>query len=268
MFGLIHPTTPRRAPDNDQYAPVDITPTETQQAPAIPDAVQKRFDEMTAQFRESQRMYQESQNQNMALLAQLAQRSNPVPPPATPQLPTIQFPEGTDPSIANAFQAQQKFFQDMMAQQAKNLEQTINGQLGQVRMTQEQLQFQQVAQKYPPEVQRLGEQRLNEWRKAGLTGWNPEDALRYAFGELASTGKLPMTPQNQQVPNARPLNQPQTGYNMPFGAPPPPVQQTLTLPDALPDAVLAKMKPEAQLKYWEDRLAKTGGIDQPILNVT
>ena len=248
------------------YVPADITPGQDNQTPTstqTPDSIQKRFDEMTAQTREMERRFQAQQELNMQLMAQLAKGNQP-PQAQAPQAPQFQLPEGMDPSMAQAFKAQQDFFQAQLAQQAKQMEQLMSQNLGQVRMTTEQLQFQQAAQAYPEPVRQLAAQRLAQWRQGGYTGWSPEDALRYAAGELVMSGKLqPPAPAQNQGPTPRPFNQPP--MPMAFGAPPPSPVPNQQLPEALPDAVLNKMTPEAQLKYWEDRLAKTGGVDQPIV---
>lgn len=254
----------RSAPDNDQgggggtYQPADITPG--QQTPAIPDSIQKRFDELTAGQREAERRYNDAMALNQQLLAQVAQNRPQAPvAPTAPAAPTIQLPEGTDPALAAAFKAQGDYFAQMMNQQAEALSKSMTQAMGGVRQTTEQLRFQQASQGEQPEVAQLAAKLYQDWQKQGYTGWNPEDAIVHAKGVLFAQGKL--TP--GQTQNVRHINTPPG--QMPFGAPPPNLQNVQMLPERLDDSILNKMTPEARLKYETDRMVKTGGVDQAII---
>lgn len=261
MTSLIQ-LTPRRAPNDGsgdqsgQYVPADITPG--QNTPAIPESIQKRFDELTANQREAERRYQDAMALNQQLLARVAA---PPPPVAQqgPSAPVITLPEGTDPALAQAFKAQQDYFAQALAQQAKSFEQTVQTSMGGVRMTQEQMRVQQAAQGEDPAVAQLAQKLYQDWTQKGHTGWNPEDAITHAKGMLAAQGKW--TPPAQGQGNIRHINQPAMNFG---AAPPAPNAQTM-LPERLDDAILNKMTPEKRLAYEADRMVKTGGIDQAII---
>lgn len=250
-----------------QYVPADITPgqdaNQNQQDPnKVPDSVQKRFDELTAQLAEARRQAQAALEANQQLMPIIAQANQPKAPAApTPPSFEVAIPEGMDPQLAALLKSQADQFNKAMQWQAEQFKQQLGQVQGQVAQSIDQVRFQAKAATEAPEVTQLAQKLLSDWRRdPSKGGWNESDAITFAKGILAEQGKLPAPQAARQT--QQPARDPATGH---FTASVPDGRQGNVLPEPLADAVLAKMTPAQQEAYWADRLQKTGGIDQPIV---
>jgi hypothetical protein len=241
----------------DNAQPTEVSPDATTNGadgapvvpPAVPEGVQKRFDELTAQLREAERRAADAATANQQMMANfMAQQAQAQRPQAPAGPPQFQVPEGVDPALAQMFQGLHQTFQTQLQQMQQQNQQAIQ-QVG--RMTQQttaQMALQNELAMQPQQVQQMATQFFQQWQQQGKTGWEPKDAVdmaRYHLGlpkvsvanrPLAPGGFAPLTPGGA-------------------GSPPPAVQ-VQGPGDRLPDAVVERMAPAARLAYEEGRMKK------------
>lgn len=222
------------------------------QPPAVPPGVQARIDELTAQFRSAQQTINQQQQAMAELMAAQAAQLRQAPQPQQPQAPVIQLPEGTDPAIAQAFNALSTGFQNQLLESQKRIEALVGQSVGQVRQSQETMELQAMLSKERPEVADMATKLLNDWRRQGFTGFVAKDAVIYARGALGAQAPT------QTHQTAEPTTM-MTGTSTPN-----PVKGQLPPPP--PPEVMSKWTPAAQEQYWAKRLAAQGGhVDQEIV---
>lgn len=226
---------------NNVVSDIDTNPTQPTQ-PAVPPGVQARFDEMTAETHALRRQLEAQNLAQQELITQLAANAIKANQPTQPAEP---LPEGVDPTLVNYLS---KSMSQVMANQLDNFKREITSALGGVRQSQEQMEVQQVASKYSPEVQKEAQSLLASWRKMGLTGWKPEDAFIYAEGQASVRAR---SNANRTKPNGDGSDSMVQGGG---GLPPPP---TRNLPPAKSDDELKKMTPGQQEAYWAGRVGNT-----------
>lgn len=225
-------------PDNTQSN--ESTETTNPTTPVVPDAVQKRFDEMTAERHELVRQMNAMGENMNAVLAQNAALALRVNAPVVTQ-PTI--PEGIDPAVLQYLsQTMGASLKAELASVKGELQQMIGG----VRANQQQTEMQQALVGADPVVAKEAIRLRAEWDKAGLTGWTAKDARIYAEGQLAV-----------QRANQQRANQPNGSGNEAItqanGIAPLSTSQT-RLPPPKSDAEIAKMSLTQQEAYWAGRV--------------
>lgn len=231
------------------------------QPPTVPEGVQKRFDEMTAQLREAERRAADATLANQQMMANfMAQQSaaqQRQQAPAGP--PQFQVPEGVDPALAQMFQSMNTAFTARLEQMQNQTQQAIQQTARQMGQTTAQMALQQELSMQPPNVQQMASQFFQQWQQTGKTGWEPKDAVdmaRYHLGlpkvsaanrPLAPGGFAPLTPGGAGSPS--------------------PAVQVQGPGERLPDEVIARMNPAARLAYEEGRMKKWGAgtPDVPIV---
>lgn len=165
-------TDPIAQGPNAEGTPASETPSQENQPNA---GFQKRIDELVAKHADAQRRAEELSiinTQQMQMLMNQAvpqvQSQGPQPGELPPELL-----QQVDPTLLKVIEA-------MTAKQSAQFQQVIARLEGQ----QAQQAFQQRAASLPPEVVANGQKLMNDWRRAGLQGWTPEDALTYAMGQI------------------------------------------------------------------------------------
>lgn len=254
---------PTQSPEGQPVAPTNGADGAQ---PQTPNPVQQRIDELTGQFRETQRQLVEQQNLNQRMMADMLARQNAPVAPTAPSVPTLQIPEGMDPTMAAFLKAQNDAWAGQFAAMQKQTQELVANTARQSAMSTAQLAFQQAVVGEDPRVAQRAATLLNAWQSdPRFQGWTPKDAIIYARGELGVPAPGAMQP------GGRPLQQvfQQGGQTFnpftPGGAPPPNTTQEQGPGERLPDVVLDRMHPKARAEYEESRMAKWGKEGQPIV---
>jgi len=188
-----------------------------QQTPSVPEGIQKRFDELTANWRqteaklqEREQAFQQLQQHNAELVSLVAT----LAPKATePQAPAVDI----DPDEKRKVEA-------VLSPQLKAMEQrlaALQAQLAESR-------FQQVAAQEDPRVVAEAQKLLQVWQRNGYSGWTQEDAIVYARGKLAASDRQTKAQNTSALQSFNQLGQPLVA-----GSAPPPVMPPA--PEELPD---------------------------------
>ena len=225
--------------DNAQSAgqPPEGTTTTNQSnpQPAVSPAVQSRFDELTGIIHELRRTNETVIQQNLDLAASRIAQQQPEP--------QSQLPEGVDPTTYHAIM---QGIGQQMSFQFGQLKQEMNQMVGGVRQSQEQMEFQREAQGSDPAVVKLALQLQNDWRKKGLNGWTPNDALTHAEGILARQNRQ----QNRQTrPNGMAEDSVSQG-----GALPPAINSNRNIPSPKSDEEVRRMSIGQRDEYYLSRV--------------
>ncbi len=197
--------------------------------------VQARIDELTAKFRETERLVQDKDAQIAALIQAQLQLQAPQQHQA-PAQPQVQI----DPEEAAKLEA-------FMSPRMKQLEAMVQ-RLEAANVAQ---QFNQYKQTAPPEVLKRAQELQLAWQRSGKQGWVPEDAFTYAYGEY----NLKQGQQQSAVQQQRQFNQATQNVTM-QSAPAPQPTTNHGLPtniDSLPlnDRIRLREAAIANLP-WED----------------
>ena len=203
------PIVPGQQEQAETAGSVTPAPQAPQDLQAVPKGVQERIDELTRNWRETQRELSRKDELIMQLVAERSQV--PHAPAPTPEDPFKHFAEEDRPKLQHAFEA-------VLNPLRSQLEQA-NRQLRAMTMSQ---QVAQVAPTAPPEVQQRAAQLIQAWQQKGLDGWKLEDAVTFATGELLREGKLaPQAPAPPQPPRAANGQYMTSAQNLPSNSPSP-----------------------------------------------
>lgn len=153
-----------------------VIPPTDQQAQGAPatqqfEGIQKRIDELTAKFRGEQEANQHllAQNQElMRTIAQIAEKNIAATYEAAPQVEV-------DPEDRRKVEA-------VFTPYMRKLESMVQQLSSQVASS----QVASVAQGEDPRVVQRAQELMRGWRSAGKQGWEPQDAVIYARGEVAT----------------------------------------------------------------------------------
>lgn len=168
----------------------------------VSNGVQARIDELTAKFRETERVVAEKDAQIAALIqAQLSTQSQYQPQPNL--APQVEI----DPEEAKKYDA-------YLGPKLKAMEQLVQ----RLEQAQVQNQFQQFQNQAPPEVVKRAQELQLAWQRSGKTGWVAQDALTFAYGEY----NLKQAQQGNARNEQRAFNQ--ASRNVSMQAAPSPVQ--------------------------------------------
>jgi hypothetical protein len=205
-------------------------PVQNQPNPPPPvNGAEARINELTAQMREFQRQASEAQRRNDELTMILVQNA------ARPQEPIAPAPE-----LPPELQAGFNHYLNPIQKQIQQMQQQFQNQFA-------TMQLQTVTQGQDPRVQKRAAELLQAWSQKGLTGqFTPEDAVRYAKGELFDqlTGQAAAAQQQQQQFNNGSV--PLTGHRAPNQNQ---QQETADPPD------IDSWSPEKQAAFYEKKLS-------------
>ena len=207
------------------------------------DGIQKRIDELTARFHEERRAAQAKDQQIAELVRALAERSSQ---PAQQQA-ADPF-EGFEPEERQKFAAVLNPLQERLRQYEAYLPKV---QAMEARLA--EMQFKSAASQmgFDEGVQQRAMQLMQTWRNKGYTGWNPEDALTFAAGQLAMEDRQ----RNQTSRDER--GRFNGGSQSLVGGHAAPTSPNPRQPDAVP-ADLESWDPAKQAEFWEKRLGNKG----------
>lgn len=170
------------------------TPENTQTQPQPQEqnsGFQTRINELTAARRAAEeaamraQQAAEAQAQTIAQLTQQLtmqhQAQMQAQRPAAPALPAL--PEGLDPSVAQYLQGLQTMYQQGLTQFQQNMSELQKN----VNRSLEVQKVATIAAQYEPGVAQRAQELVQRWAADGKfgTGWNVEDAIKYAMGERA-----------------------------------------------------------------------------------
>lgn len=139
---------------------------------AIP---KERFDQVWAKLKALEGEVTQRQAREEILLQTIAASANQTRAPQAAAEPEVDM----DPEERRKFDA---YVKPLTARYEAMIEQ-LDSRLAGTR-------FAQVSSGYDPQVVQLAQQLQANWRASGKTGWEPEDALVFAQGELYRQGKL------------------------------------------------------------------------------
>lgn len=199
--------------------------------------VQSRIDELTGTIHEQRRQLEQMGQTMQEVIAQSAAVA--AKQSMTANAPVAQaLPEGIDPTLVDYLS---KSMTQAISEQMTRMEQKFTQAFGSVRQSQEAMEFQAAAQGVEPKVIQEAQKLMTDWKRRGLSGWKPEDAILHAEAIMARQARQA---QNRNRPNG-------VGEEGAGGQPPPTNRQ---LPPAKSDAELAGMPLDAQLEYLGKRV--------------
>lgn len=221
-------------PIDNENSPAAQGTVETPEASGNPNAgVEARIAELTAKFREAERVAADKDAQIAALIqAQLAnQQAYARQESAQPQVEV-------DPEFAKAADA-------YVSPKLKQLQDTI----ARLEAATVQAQFAQLQASEPPEVVKRAQELQLAWQRSGKQGWVPQDALVYARGEHYARQSQANVARTQQ----QNFNQASNNVSMASAPTPSPTQGLPKNIDSLPlhERIALREKAIADIP-WED----------------
>lgn len=169
----MEPTTPNAQGSDGQPVAVPTTPV----APAVPEGIQRRFDEMTAELHTARSQMDAVMQQNQQLLTMVQQ--------PTAQVVAADPYADVDPALAGLLKNQQEQF----TKQLTALQQSFASAMAPMQLQQH------VAPGEDPRVVVRANELIRNWNQRGLQ-LSPTDALTFAAGELARQERTATLQQN------------------------------------------------------------------------
>lgn len=194
--------------------------------------LQKRIDELVAQGKQFQDMYQKERENSQLLMASLTELSaKQIQATQTQPAEQVQV----EPDEAAKIRAVMNPYLEEIRSMARGVAQQVG-----------QQQFAQTAQNPVYQDQRVrqrAQELMNAWQSRKLSGWTPDDAFKYAFGEVASADAVKAA---QARGNANGFNAQTQVLNGGNGTP------QLDVSAAIP-ADINGWPLEKQIDFWEKR---------------
>lgn len=145
--------------------------------------IQKRIDELTARIYDEARLRAVAEERAAATTQTLAEvlARQAAPQVSAPALPSL--PEGVDPQFKTYFDS---LMHASLSPVLGKYENVLKAQQAEIA----QLKLKSGMAAEPEPVQKRAMELMTAWTKNGNSGWIPEDAVAYAYGELYRQGKL------------------------------------------------------------------------------
>lgn len=196
------------------------------------EGIQKRIDELVAQGKQYQEMLQKERENSQLLMASLTELSSRQ---ITATQPNAELQVQVEPDEAAKIRAVMNPYLEEIRTMARSVAQQVGRQ-----------QFDQTAANpvyQDNRVRQRAQELMGAWQSRKLSGWTPEDAFKYAFGEVAAQDAMKAAASRGAANGYNSQSQVIPGGN---GAP------QLEVNSAIPSDINA-WPLEKQLDFWEKR---------------